>query len=1211
MAYFLTKRRRQQLLQALFEYISNPNQPLSVDFPQALVEEALINFARETLSKEIDSLEDVLKNKERLLKRIKAAQTQLEIPAGEIIPRPVRTMGRKAGGLKIGKRVSKRARVIDPEEFFKEVDEALERLRKETRVGKAIKKTVVQIETSLQEKLEAYLNSQPGFQAELTKTGTTIPKIARETSQKAIENLASTRDRNEVRQKIQIRLEEQGLLPKDAYEYAESATPSDIENVAHVVRASLYNERNKAYRRVYELIDEAVNKASLSVLQNQKVKERISRTVENLIIVANFSNLDEKAAAQEVRLILTKPLAILSTEEAGTIISLLAEEAAEFRDLAKLTQVWEKIPLELCGRAINFVIDEQSKEAARKIREFLIINVFGGTLPRFYETKATELAEGVVELLKKKAKLRTGFYLPNLPKVLQEALWESLETKNYGEDFSDDLKKGLEKIKEETIPPALVASLKDLYTSITPEKGILEKVSEIVRRTKTQMEISDEEIKYWQKRLIEDYKTEEVKEGFRHPIGTAWDASGGPLTFYRRVFRPAADINLFNFVKGKALLYFLDLFGLVSPRAFKESVFYFLSKDPKKTKEALKFVQDFEANQIAKTPEMLEQYEFNKRFEMTAVFADKIREKLPRPLCWGMEKLLQFQRKKILVGLTPSQLLGIFVKAAPSSLKLLTEQSTRYVGGKLINVGLNAAGLLAIDPLTGEAYFKFGLKAARKKIKQGAYELVGKISAKIFGREIALLGRLLNLANPLKKVVQAAKASFVGAGLFALAILGKLGAAAAIGAFFGGFAGGVFLAIKGAALGASIGSVVPVVGTVVGGIVGGVLGLILGILLGGTLGAILGKIIETIFGAVHSLVGGVGNLLTSASTFFQGLSNVSLTGLAGPTVVGSAGASIGLTLFNAAFVPYLPPPESDTTSPYIQLTKIASPEKIENSQLPASLDYTIIIGATDKNLVNVRIKDEFSVYKTGTNLSISPPTPPSSKEIGEILVGESYNDYHYSLVFGPEFTDSLVVNTITVTADIVDGPQNEQTAVSCKVQIGKLVTGCFVFDEFWTNPNEKSLETSAINQLLASSNYTQKLCSAGPITLKRIYTDMGPEEKCSHLSSPSEIEIYNCGLINFPNTLYNLTKETGLLFIYRNSSIYSEFLDLEISAKDGFLCSHPLKQSIPDDFAETTAVYTTYKIRLYKTCGGKVDMPKDYPKHFEFARDKIFGGFAY
>jgi hypothetical protein len=143
---------------------------------------------------------------------------------------------------------------------------------------------------------------------------------------------------------------------------------------------------------------------------------------------------------------------------------------------------------------------------------------------------------------------------------------------------------------------------------------------------------------------------------------------------------------------------------------------------------------------------------------------------------------------------------------------------------------------------------------------------------------------------------------------------------------------------------------------------------------------------------------------------------------------------VAIVLFIINSGAYIVPPTTTGfgSNPYIQIEKIPSPAgPFENFNLPLSIKYSIKVIAKKGPLTNVVITDSCQVItESGTKeCSSGLPTDIPSEISPTSPYTFSYN-YNYS---GDGYKDSLVVNTLTITADTVDGSQQAITTASIKI----------------------------------------------------------------------------------------------------------------------------------------------------------------------------------
>lgn len=115
------------------------------------------------------------------------------------------------------------------------------------------------------------------------------------------------------------------------------------------------------------------------------------------------------------------------------------------------------------------------------------------------------------------------------------------------------------------------------------------------------------------------------------------------------------------------------------------------------------------------------------------------------------------------------------------------------------------------------------------------------------------------------------------------------------------------------------------------------------------------------------------------------------------------------------------PPGATIISPYIDVSKVASPVgPFQNSDLPITIKYTITITAKKGALTNIKIAYDCKVIKKGSPLvcpSIDPKVPGSITIPDTISPAQPFSFEYTQVIKGSEFNDTLVSDTLTVTAD--------------------------------------------------------------------------------------------------------------------------------------------------------------------------------------------------
>lgn len=302
-------------------------------------------------------------------------------------------------------------------------------------------------------------------------------------------------------------------------------------------------------------------------------------------------------------------------------------------------------------------------------------------------------------------------------------------------------------------------------------------------------------------------------------------------------------------------------------------------------------------------------------------------------------------------------------------------------------------------------------------------------------------------------------------------------------------------------------------------------------------------------------------------------------------------------------------------SKYIDLTKTAEPTSLANSALPTEVKYTIVVGAKEKNLKNVRLTEQFSAY--GRN-SLPTPVPGAHSISQNLSFGNTPETFVFTIRLGPEYADSVVTNTITVTADVEGGASGEKISRSANVIIGNPPTACFALQGF--SESEKVRLSAQIAKISRYSVYVSRLCAGGTVPVIRDARTPGYSGEVFY----PEIHLYmdntrcdpqgNCykPLNSDANLYYTLAHESGHIYAHRNNTTYNQFaIDRGDEASiPTYTLSNP--SPLEEDFPETIAIYIIRKeVPDFGTYdGGSVhiaDMSRLWPRHYQFAHNNIFG----
>jgi hypothetical protein len=216
------------------------------------------------------------------------------------------------------------------------------------------------------------------------------------------------------------------------------------------------------------------------------------------------------------------------------------------------------------------------------------------------------------------------------------------------------------------------------------------------------------------------------------------------------------------------------------------------------------------------------------------------------------------------------------------------------------------------------------------------------------------------------------------------------------------------------------------------------------------------------------LAGGVGPALSMAGGFalsvISGITSLAVASIATPLIVAliSIPVLVAIILFIINSSAYLVPPKAPVftgilESPYIAVEKKASPECLNRPDpegkpcppLPGEVTYEIEIKAKRGTLSNIKIQNSYQVFGRGSG-DITPPEIP----VPNLISPTAPFTFSYTLDFGRDLNDSVVYDTLTVTADspeqagavasdvasvIIGNPP----ASSCPILGGSITTGSY------------------------------------------------------------------------------------------------------------------------------------------------------------------------
>lgn len=287
-------------------------------------------------------------------------------------------------------------------------------------------------------------------------------------------------------------------------------------------------------------------------------------------------------------------------------------------------------------------------------------------------------------------------------------------------------------------------------------------------------------------------------------------------------------------------------------------------------------------------------------------------------------------------------------------------------------------------------------------------------------------------------------------------------------------------------------------------------------------------------------------------------------------------------------------------SQYITVTKDADVTAVPNSQLPKKVTYRITVSAPKGALTNISFNNSCQVLKKGT---IPPCNHPTPSTVPPTIDSDTPFSFEYSQTYDSSFTDSLVSDSFSVTAD---SPEGRATSIaSASVSIGTPPTQCF--DVAGTNwpANYKANVLTAIGTLTSNyAAYSAKVCHGGPLQI--IYDTTKNPGGWGYYSGGT-IYLNGGGLSTQINALYIVAHESGHhLAGAAMPALYKQYLDTPGMAGEIPLCSYVNTTEFSEAFAESIALYVTHdqSSQWLNRCSGT--FATKYPNHWNFDDSVIF-----
>lgn len=336
-------------------------------------------------------------------------------------------------------------------------------------------------------------------------------------------------------------------------------------------------------------------------------------------------------------------------------------------------------------------------------------------------------------------------------------------------------------------------------------------------------------------------------------------------------------------------------------------------------------------------------------------------------------------------------------------------------------------------------------------------------------------------------------------------------------------------------------------------------------------------------------------------------------------------AFIMLVINNSAYV--VPPGLSSSAlnggadNPYMLVTKIASPNKIDNPTSPQQVIYGISIKAIKESLFNVRITAvKCTVLKKDGKKMECPDEDVPPLEEGKSISPTQVHAFSFISRYDVRFNDSLVMDSIEVTAELADGTVIT-TSGSASLCVGECPHGCFKIsndNEAWPQNYSSTISTAVAELTSKFPQFVDKACVGRP-SVKLCYTTkdpspIGTKGLCDNAiyAITSELSDSNDGcVINFnqcgvrgssTDAFFLLTHEISHHISWRDGGeMINSYLN-KGAQHELPLCSYSGTQGDPDEgSAEANALYANGGTASFSTCS--MNFQSQYPKNYSYAQE--------
>lgn len=217
----------------------------------------------------------------------------------------------------------------------------------------------------------------------------------------------------------------------------------------------------------------------------------------------------------------------------------------------------------------------------------------------------------------------------------------------------------------------------------------------------------------------------------------------------------------------------------------------------------------------------------------------------------------------------------------------------------------------------------------------------------------------------------------------------------------------------------------------------------------------------------------------------------------------------------------------------------------------------------------------------------------------------------------PTQENTCITNTVTVNEP--DKPVDSQDSATTEVgspnpPCGEqpIAEACYTFDDSeLTWPSEKKAAlTEAINYLARAATFMNYICEGGKINVR------WSNAPTNNTPDGNTIRFIDTGVstTSLKQTAFTLAHESAHITQWRGQHVYQDYLNAGI-ADEGLICSYPYERvgaewKLTEDFAEMAGIYVSWQNFPTSLCG-QINYPTQYPNHYRFAKDNLFGDYEY